>query len=257
MNTLLVGLIMFTDGGIALAVVRSPRGQDPRFLDTAWTIQVLRGFLLLFVSFIFAWPAAHFYAAPQLLLLVPVMGLNLLISHTRMPRGRMTYRSCSRRFTDGGEQCALRPRSARLVPRRQEEGEATEVRLSVLSPRLGLLMLNVGTNYHVGPNRMYVTMARAWTQQGISFFRFDLGGIGDSAVADTYADTLLYSEHSVRDVKAAMDALSERRGIRRFVVMGLCSGAYVAFQTALADPRVVGQVPWSSKPAPPLRAVPR
>jgi len=118
-------------------------------------------------------------------------------------------------------------------------------------------MLNVGTNYHVGPNRMYVTMARAWTQQGISFFRFDLGGIGDSAVADTYADTLLYSEHSVRDVKAAMDALSERRGIRRFVVMGLCSGAYVAFQTALADPRVVGQVPWSSKPAPPLRAVPR
>src|SRR6266851_950885 len=57
--------------------------------------------------------------------------------------------SCSKRCAEGrpcasalispcaAEGSALPPRSARLVARRQEEGEATELRLSALSPRAG------------------------------------------------------------------------------------------------------------------------
>lgn len=105
-----------------------------------------------------------------------------------------------------------------------------------------VLMLNVGTNHRVGPNRMYVKMARAWAEQGFSSLRFDLAGIGDSRAADEFSETKLYSKQSVNDVRRAMDALAVQRGYDRFVLMGLCSGAYVAFQTALADSRVAGQV---------------
>lgn len=45
-NTLYFGLLMFSDVGIGQAVVRSPRGDDPRFLGTAWVVQMLRGGLL-------------------------------------------------------------------------------------------------------------------------------------------------------------------------------------------------------------------
>jgi pimeloyl-ACP methyl ester carboxylesterase len=113
---------------------------------------------------------------------------------------------------------------------------------STATSRPAILMLNVGTNHRVGPNRMYVKMARSWAQRGYPSLRFDLAGIGDSRAADGYSATRLYSKGSVDDVRRAMDALSARKGYDQFVLIGLCSGAFVAFQTALADERVVGQV---------------
>jgi alpha-beta hydrolase superfamily lysophospholipase len=104
-----------------------------------------------------------------------------------------------------------------------------------------ILMLNVGTNHRVGPNRLYVKMARAWAEQGYSALRFDLAGIGDSSSSVGYARSRLYSKESTVDVRSAIDCLSQR-GCKRFIVMGLCSGAYVAFQTALMEPRVSGQI---------------
>lgn len=104
-----------------------------------------------------------------------------------------------------------------------------------------ILMLNVGTNHRVGPNRLYVKMARAWAARGYRSLRFDLAGIGDSRSAAGYANTRLYSKGSTVDVGAAIERLSGL-GVRRFILVGLCSGAYVAFQTALADPRVTGLV---------------
>jgi pimeloyl-ACP methyl ester carboxylesterase len=107
--------------------------------------------------------------------------------------------------------------------------------------RTAILMLNVGTNHRVGPNRLYVKMARHWARAGYHTLRFDLAGMGDSRSASGYTETRLYSKDSVIDVRAAIDALSAR-GCDRFVLLGLCSGAYAAFQTALADSRVVAQV---------------
>jgi len=104
-----------------------------------------------------------------------------------------------------------------------------------------ILMLNVGTNHRVGPNRLYVKMARAWAERGYRSLRFDLAGIGDSRTAAGYSQSRLYSKESTADVGAAIERLSAL-GVRRFILVGLCSGAYVAFQTALADPRVTGLV---------------
>jgi O-antigen/teichoic acid export membrane protein len=76
----LTGLQMLSDSGTAPSIARSTRGDDPDFLDTAWTIQALRGVLLWLLACALAWPFAQIYDAPALTALLPVAGLALLIS---------------------------------------------------------------------------------------------------------------------------------------------------------------------------------
>lgn len=45
-NTLYFALVMFSDLGVRLSVVKSPHGDDARFLGTAWSMQIVRGGLL-------------------------------------------------------------------------------------------------------------------------------------------------------------------------------------------------------------------
>ena len=51
---LVIGMALFSDLGITRSVVQSPRGREPDLLDTAWTIQVIRGLGLGVVSFLLA-----------------------------------------------------------------------------------------------------------------------------------------------------------------------------------------------------------
>lgn len=110
----------------------------------------------------------------------------------------------------------------------------------------GVVLLNVGGNYRVGPHRVYVHAARAMAAAGYRVLRLDLAGIGDSPPAPGKPWASLYDRDSVQDVRAALDALA-LRGCREFVLMGICSGSYVAFQSALADPRVDGVVLMNSR----------
>ena len=75
----IVGLTMFSDMGTHPSILRHPRGDDPAFLDTAYTIQVLRGVVLWLASAAIAYPAALFYGQPELMWLLPVAGLSLLL----------------------------------------------------------------------------------------------------------------------------------------------------------------------------------
>ena len=45
-NTVLIGLGMFSDVGTNQSVIQNERGEDPAFLNTAWTIHIIRGFAL-------------------------------------------------------------------------------------------------------------------------------------------------------------------------------------------------------------------
>ncbi|WP_370227188.1 oligosaccharide flippase family protein [Cognatishimia sp.] len=74
------GLNMFSDAGVTPAIMQSKRGDDPAFLNTAWTLQVGRGVLLWLCTFALAWPLAQFYDAPQLAQILPVLGLTLILS---------------------------------------------------------------------------------------------------------------------------------------------------------------------------------
>jgi pimeloyl-ACP methyl ester carboxylesterase len=109
-----------------------------------------------------------------------------------------------------------------------------------------ILFLNVGHNYRIGPNRLYVHMARALAACGYRTLRFDLSGIGDSPGTSGPRQGNYYAKGSEADVSAAIDRL-EAEGCTRFWLMGVCSGSFVAFQAALADPRVSGQVLMNSR----------
>ncbi len=79
-NVLMQGLAMFSDVGIGPSIVQSAHGDDPDYLNTAWTIQVLRGFALCIAGALIAVPVAKFYGEPQLASLVPVVALGAAIS---------------------------------------------------------------------------------------------------------------------------------------------------------------------------------
>ncbi len=42
-HTFRAAVDLFSDIGIGPSIIQNPRGDDPRFLDTAWTLQLLRG----------------------------------------------------------------------------------------------------------------------------------------------------------------------------------------------------------------------
>lgn len=73
------GLQMFSDIGIGPSIIQNKRGQDPLFLRTAWTIQVIRGVLLWLACGIFAFPVARFFDAPLLIYLIPVTGFTAFL----------------------------------------------------------------------------------------------------------------------------------------------------------------------------------
>lgn len=75
-NLFLQGLHLLSDLGLRQCVIRSPQGDDARYLRTAWTIQVIRGFVLLLVSIAIAWPLGWFYAQPEMYWLIPLFGLT-------------------------------------------------------------------------------------------------------------------------------------------------------------------------------------
>jgi alpha-beta hydrolase superfamily lysophospholipase len=106
---------------------------------------------------------------------------------------------------------------------------------------IAVVLLNVGGNHRVGPHRFYVTAARAMVAAGYRVLRLDIAGLGDSAPHPGKPWGKLYDQDSIVDVRAAIDALAARR-CREFILLGICSGSYLSFQSALADPRVDGVV---------------
>lgn len=87
-----VGLSLFSDVGIGPSIAQNARGDDPDFLNTAWSIQVIRGFALWALTLILAWPMAWFYAAPELLYYLPISGIGLAIAGLNPTRIETAHR---------------------------------------------------------------------------------------------------------------------------------------------------------------------
>jgi O-antigen/teichoic acid export membrane protein len=85
----MVALHMLTDVGLRDSIINNARGNDEPFLNTAWTLQVVRGFALWFVACAGAWPLAWIYGDPQLVPIViaasfvaVIYGFQSTASHT-------------------------------------------------------------------------------------------------------------------------------------------------------------------------------
>jgi alpha-beta hydrolase superfamily lysophospholipase len=119
-------------------------------------------------------------------------------------------------------------------------GILTEPPAGAASRRL-VLLLNAGAIRRIGPNRMYVEAARRWAQRGVVTLRLDLAGLGDAdgdalRFSDDAAFHLPELREQVETVLATLGACEPAAG--HATIMGLCSGAHWAFQTALATPQV-------------------
>ncbi|MFO1077534.1 MAG: oligosaccharide flippase family protein [Planctomycetota bacterium] len=73
-STVITGIHLFSDIGIGPSIIQSKRGDDPDFLDTAWTVQLIRGVGVFLVACVLAWPISVLYANPDLALMVPAAG---------------------------------------------------------------------------------------------------------------------------------------------------------------------------------------
>jgi alpha-beta hydrolase superfamily lysophospholipase len=105
---------------------------------------------------------------------------------------------------------------------------------ALVAKRRGIILLNSGAIHHIGPNRLYVGLARRLAHLGHVVLRMDIGGIGDSPTPVGAEENAVYPGHAVADVAAAVQYLREEWNIQDVRAAGLCSGAYHAFKAAAA-----------------------
>ncbi len=85
LTTVLVGLNLFSHIGLGDSVIQNPRGDEPLFLNTAWTLQALRGAGLWALTVLLAWPVARFYHESRMIALLPALGFGCVIAGVASP----------------------------------------------------------------------------------------------------------------------------------------------------------------------------
>lgn len=107
-NMLIVGLNLLSDVGHRQSIIQSRRGDNPAFLDTAWSLQILRGGLIACLTLLLSlavhlaaklgWVAGGtVYADPQLPTVMGALALTALIAGFESTRVSTTYRGLALR----------------------------------------------------------------------------------------------------------------------------------------------------------------
>ena len=97
-----------------------------------------------------------------------------------------------------------------------------------------VVMLNSGSEPHVGPGRAWVELARTLAIHGIRSLRTDFRGWGESP-DDGFAPGRPYDAHGITDTLQIVRAL-QARGDGPIVLVGLCAGAWIALRAILQEP---------------------
>ena len=71
---------MFSDIGVGASIIQNKRGNDPVFLNTAWTMQFIRGIILWLLCLIISWPVSIFYHDDRILWFLPIISLTTIIA---------------------------------------------------------------------------------------------------------------------------------------------------------------------------------
>ncbi|MEG4216146.1 oligosaccharide flippase family protein [Microcoleus sp. Pol14C6] len=75
----IVGINLFTDIGLGPSIIQNKRGDEPQFLNTAWTMQVIRSLFVWLCLILVTWPVTQFYEEPRLMWLIPALSINTII----------------------------------------------------------------------------------------------------------------------------------------------------------------------------------
>ena len=107
-----------------------------------------------------------------------------------------------------------------------------------------IVILNAGSAHHTGPGRLTVELARQLAVASFRTLRVDHCGLGDSILADATHENDPYLSTAFRDITITLHYAQQVCGAQRVALLGLCSGAYYAFQSAvqIADPALVESI---------------
>ncbi len=130
---------------------------------------------------------------------------------------------------------AIRERAVQLGPRGLV-GVISETAIPNVADCPWLVVLNAGIAPRGGPGRLGVRLARCAAQCGLPALRFDHGGLGNSPGRWTPG---AFHDQAFTELGEVLDALELHESARRFVLVGLCSGAATAWTRAAVDERVV------------------
>jgi O-antigen/teichoic acid export membrane protein len=103
-TTVAMILALLSDMGLRQNIIQSQCGNAPVFLNTAWTLQILRGFVLFALSLLVAgfawyaqvinlWQADSTYAAPDLPLVLAVTGFSAVIHGFQSTKLALAFRT--------------------------------------------------------------------------------------------------------------------------------------------------------------------
>lgn len=79
-SALIMGINMFSDLGISASIIQNRRGEEPDFLRTAWSIQIIRSIGVTFIAIALAWPMVLLSGETTLFWMVIAVSLTALFS---------------------------------------------------------------------------------------------------------------------------------------------------------------------------------
>ncbi len=98
-----------------------------------------------------------------------------------------------------------------------------------------VVFLNVGRIGHHGQGRLWVDLARSWAASGLRCLRVDLSGIGDSPTRPGRTELVVFPDDALEDLGDIRRAATAEDDAK-LVLVGLCSGASHAIESALTEP---------------------
>ncbi|WP_159946002.1 alpha/beta fold hydrolase [Rhizobium sp. 18065] len=104
------------------------------------------------------------------------------------------------------------------------------------------VILSTSYDHQAGWAGSSAEMARRLAAIGVSSLRYDAAGVGDSPPIPGRRKQILYDDAQLADVAAAYDFLATLGLADRTLIVGRCSGAYIALRAAITDPRWNGLV---------------
>lgn len=105
-----------------------------------------------------------------------------------------------------------------------------------------VVILNTGANHRVGTHRLSVFLARQLATAGHAVLRFDKAGLGYSRACLDGSTLQVFNDETQENIRITLDHFAKQFACQRFILTGLCSGAYFAFQAACEDPRITGVI---------------
>ena len=94
-----------------------------------------------------------------------------------------------------------------------------------------VVLVAQGNDRHTGAGRLWVTLARGWAAEGFRCLRVDLSGLGETPARPGEPEQVVRSPVAFDDMAELVASVADHP--RHVVLVGLCSSAYQALETAM------------------------